>query len=138
MTESAKNDLIKDKVLGKRTLFSSMLAASALPSSPLLRCETSRPAVVNTASTAALVNSSPVKVASRAPAIHKPPTLVPALMDREETPVTVLIKAANGPGRSVLPEDATGSGGLSVERICRAAGSLSTVSGEIIVSVVRR
>jgi hypothetical protein len=59
-------------------------------------------------------------VTSRAPAIHNPPTLVPTLMDKEDTPVIVLTNAANGPGRSVLPEDATGSGELSVERIWSA------------------
>jgi hypothetical protein len=29
------------------------------------------------------------------------------LIDKEDTPVIVLTNAANGPGRSVLPEDAT-------------------------------
>lgn len=122
----------------KRTLFSRMLAASALPSSPLLRCEMSRPAVVRTASTAALVNSNPVRVASRAPAIHNPPTRVPTLIDNEETPVTVLTKAATGPGSSVLPEDATRLGRLSVEHIWSAAGSLSRACPELIVSEVRQ
>src|SRR2546423_5306212 len=112
---------------GERALFASMLAASALPSSPFLRCETSRPAVVKTASRAALVNSNPVKVASRAPAIHNPPTRVPTLMDKDDTPVTVLTKDANGLGRSVLPEDLTRSRGSSVDRIWSAAGSLSRV-----------
>jgi hypothetical protein len=58
------------------TLRSSMLSASALPSSSLLLSDTSLPARVKTASTAARVSSRLVSVVSRAPAIAKPPSFV--------------------------------------------------------------
>lgn len=89
------------------TLRSSVLSASALPSSSVLLSDTSLPARVKIASTAARVSSRLVRVVSRAPAIAKPPNLVPTRRPNEAVWVKVVTSDAIVPGSKVLPEDTT-------------------------------
>ena len=112
-----------------------MLSASDLPSSPFLLCETSLPAVVKIASTAALVSSKLVNVVSRAPAIQKPPILHPILTDNEDTPVKVLIKAAIGVGSSVPPDEVSVAGG---SRLLYFSSALLFSSGSSDMSIVAK
>ena len=85
------------------TLRSRMFSASAFPSSSLLLSDTSLPARVKTASTAARVSSRLVRVVSRAPAMANPPTLVPTRRPNEAVWVKVVTREAIAPGNRVLP-----------------------------------
>ena len=85
------------------TLFARMFSASAWASPQEPRSATSRPALARTTSTAALLNSSPVKVDTLAPLIAYLPIAVPTRRLSVDDCTNNETTEATGAGSKVLP-----------------------------------